>query len=68
MKVATNLAINEDLLNEALKLGGLKTKKDTVNQALEEYILRRKQKNIISLFGSIPYDADYDAKSFRKRS
>jgi len=66
--MATNLAINEDLLIEAQKIGGHKTKKATVNEALKEYIQRRKQSDIIRLFGSIEYDKDYDYKKFRSRT
>ncbi|MDI6727415.1 MAG: type II toxin-antitoxin system VapB family antitoxin [Thermodesulfovibrionales bacterium] len=63
----TNLAIDEKLLNEALKMSGLKTKKDTVNEALREFIQRRKQKDIISLFGKIEMDKSYDYKRERLR-
>ena len=45
---------------------GLPTKKDTVNQALMEFVQRRKQREITSLFGSLPQDADYDYKKGRK--
>ena len=62
----TNLAIDDDLLNEALKIGGCKTKKSTVNEALREYIMRRKQKDILSLFGKIEMHPDYDYKKERK--
>lgn len=63
----SNLLIDDDLLNLALEVGGLKTKKDTVNQALREYISRRKAADIISLFGMIEYDADYNYKEARRR-
>jgi hypothetical protein len=63
----TNLAIDEKLLEEALKVSGLKTKKNTVNEALKEFIQRRKQKDIISLFGKIEMDKSYDYKSERLR-
>lgn len=63
----TNLAIDDDLLNEALRLGGRKTKKATVTEALQEYIRRRKQRRIISLFGTIDFDPSYDYKEQRKR-
>jgi len=66
--MATNLAINEDLLIEAQKISGHKTKKATVNEALKEYIQRRKQSDIIRLFGSIEYDKDYDYKKLRSRT
>jgi len=64
--MATNLAIDQKLLEEAQKLGGKKTKKDTVNEALVEYIQRRKQKKIISLFGKVEYESDYDYKQERE--
>lgn len=65
--MATNLAINNDLLNEAKFLGHHKTKKETVNAALLEYIQRHKQEKILSLFGQIEYDPDYDYKKARRR-
>ncbi len=65
--MATNLAIDERLLSEALKAGGLKTKKATVNEALREFIQRRKQKKILKLFGSVEFDQKYDHKKGRTR-
>ncbi|MFZ3122342.1 MAG: type II toxin-antitoxin system VapB family antitoxin [Thermodesulfovibrionales bacterium] len=62
----TNLAIDEKLLNEALKLSGHKTKKNTVNEALKEFIQRRKQKDILSLFGKIEMKPSYDYKRDRR--
>jgi Arc/MetJ family transcription regulator len=66
--MATNLAINTELLETALLTGGLKTKKETVNLALKEFIQRRKNADIISMFGKIEYDADYDYKESRRGS
>jgi Arc/MetJ family transcription regulator len=63
----TNLAIDDELLEEALQLGGHRTKKATVNEALKEYIQRRKQIKILDLFGQIDYDPAYDHKEQRKR-
>jgi Arc/MetJ family transcription regulator len=65
--MATNLAINEDLLDKALELGGYKSKKDTVNAALEEFIRRRNAKELVNLFGKIEYDDSYDYKKMRAR-
>ncbi len=65
--MATNLAIDDGLLNEALKTSGLKTKKDTVNLALKEFVDRRKQLEIINLFGKMDPDSDYDYKQGRIR-
>ena len=64
--MATNLSINTDLLNEALLISGLNTKKDTVNQALTEFVQRRKQREIVDFFGTLPADKDYDYKKGRK--
>jgi len=65
--MTTSLAIDDNLLSEAQKVGGHKTPKDTVTEALKEYIQRRKQKEIIELFGKIDYDQDYNYKSSRFR-
>ena len=65
--MATNLALNPDLLIEAQKIGGFKTKKDTVNTALLEFIQRHKQLEIVKLFGSVEYDPDYNYKNKRNR-
>lgn len=61
----TNLGIDDKLLKEAQKIGGHQTKKATVNDALREYIQRRKQTRIIELFGTIDFDPDYDPKKAR---
>jgi len=63
----SNLAIDDKLLEEALKVGGHRTKKETVNEALREYISRRNQARIVELFGTIDYDRDYDYKKQRRR-
>lgn len=64
--MATNLSIDPELLHEALEVGGFNTKKETVNQALKEFVQRRKQRQIIELFGNFPADDDYDYKQGRK--
>ena len=65
--MATNLDINDDLLKNALEIGGYRSKKDTVNAALEEFIQRRLSEDVISLFGKVEYDAQYDYKELRNR-
>jgi len=66
--MATNLAIDEKLLNEAQKMSGYRTKRETVNAALDEYIRHRKQLQIINLFGKVEYAKKYNYKTARKRS
>ena len=64
----TNLAIDDQLLEEARRIGGQRTKKATVTEALEEYIQRRKQAKILDLFGTVEFDPKYDYKKQRRRS
>lgn len=66
--MATNLAIDGRLLEEALKIGGHRTKKDTVTEALNEYIRHRKQRKVLDLFGKVEFDPKYDYKKQRRRS
>jgi len=65
--MATNLAIDIKLLEEAQSISGLKTKKETVNSALKEFVSRRKQMELIDLFGKYDPDLDYNYKKARKR-
>ena len=65
--MATNLAIDMRLLEEARELARLRTKKDTVNLALKEFVNRRKQLEITKLFGTMDPDPDYDYKKARSR-
>ncbi|MGH9575501.1 MAG: type II toxin-antitoxin system VapB family antitoxin [Candidatus Acidiferrales bacterium] len=62
----TNLAIDDRLIEQAQKLGHHRTKKETVTAALDEYIQRRKQQEIMSMFGTIDYDEKYDYKRERR--
>jgi hypothetical protein len=64
----TNLAIDDALLTEAQRVGGHRTKKDTVNEALREYIQRRRQAKVVELFGTIDIDPTYDYKKQRRRT
>ncbi|MGL6339379.1 MAG: type II toxin-antitoxin system VapB family antitoxin [Waterburya sp.] len=65
--MATNLEIDNELIQEALKLGGHRTKRAVVEEALREYVQRRKQLKIIELFGTIEYEDDYDYKQQRRK-
>ena len=62
----SNLAIDDRLLAEAQRIGRHKTKKATVTAALSEYIARRKQRELVSLFGKIEYAPSYDYKRERR--
>ena len=64
--MATNLALDDRLIEEARQIGKHKTKKAAVTEALEEYIRRHKQLQILELFHDIDYDPGYDHKEQRK--
>jgi Arc/MetJ family transcription regulator len=65
--VPTNLAIDDKLLDDALRIGGKKTKRETVNDALREYIQRRKRLKALEAFGTVAMDPAYDYKKLRRR-
>jgi Arc/MetJ family transcription regulator len=66
-EMATNILIDEQLLEEARRVGGHRTNCEAVAEALREYIHRR-QANIIELFGTIEFDPTYHHKKQRRRS
>ena len=59
------MIINGTLLERALHIGGLHTENETVNAALEEFIIKRTKEDVISLFNTVEYDDDYDYKKLR---
>jgi Arc/MetJ family transcription regulator len=63
----TNLGIDEDLLEAALRAGGHRTKRETVNEALREYLQRRKRRDFKRLFGTIDFRPGWDYKKARRR-
>ena len=65
--MATNLSIDPELLDKAVKVGGGKTKKATVTKALQEFIARREQKKLMDLFGTLEWNDDFDYKHERSR-
>jgi len=65
--MATNLALDDKLIEEARRAGKHKTKKEAVSAALEEYIRRRKQLRILEAFGQFEFDPAYDYKAERQR-
>ena len=66
--MATNLDLDPELLDRALAVSGESTKKAAVTRALEEFIARREQRDLLDLFGSLHWDPAYDHKAERSRS
>ena len=67
LHMATNLSIDPDLIERALQVSGERTKKAAVTKALQEFIARRRQKELLDLFGTLEWDARYDYKAQRTR-
>ncbi len=65
--MATNLRIDNALVLKAIELGGHRTKREAVKQALVEYVQRLEQRSICSLFGTVEYDLEYNYKRQRQR-
>ena len=66
--MATNLALDDALIEEARRTGGHKTKREAVTAALDEYIRFRKQQQIVHRFGTFDFDPQYDYKAARSRN
>ena len=66
MCMPTNLAIDDRLLDQARTVGGYRTKRETVNEALREFIQRRQRLALTTLAGRVEYDPKYDYKRERR--
>lgn len=66
--MASNLKINDALLNEVMKLGKHKSKREAVDTALDHYRRSIQVEGLIKLFGTIDYDPAYDYKTQRRKS
>ena len=66
--MATNLALDPELLNRALEVSGLRTKKAAATLALQEFIAHREQGRLLGLMGTLEWDDSYDYKDERLRS
>jgi Arc/MetJ family transcription regulator len=65
--MATNLALDDRLIEEARQVGRHKTKREAVSAALAEHVKRRKQLRILEVFGTVDFDPKYDYKEERRR-
>jgi Arc/MetJ family transcription regulator len=65
--MATNLQLDEELLEEVLVRSGKRTKREAVNDALAEYVQRRKQLEILEFFGTMEFESDWDYKKERQQ-
>lgn len=62
----TNIELDDDIVDEAMRLSGAKTKKEVVHMALRELIKSKKKKDLLDLVGKVQIDVDYDYKAGRR--
>lgn len=63
----TNIDIDDKIMQDAMRAGGFKTKKETVEAALKALARQRKsQRKILELFGKIEFDPAYDHRKIRE--
>ncbi len=63
----TNIVIDDGLMKEAMALSGMRTKRDVVHRALEEFVRNLKKKDLREIWGKIQFATDYDYKKMRSR-
>ena len=61
----TNIVLDDDLLSEAIRVTGIKTKKDVVHEALRLLVATRTRKSLLDLAGKIEFAPGYDYKALR---
>jgi len=62
----TNIVIDDKLMEQALRVSGLTTKKEVVELALVEFVQRHTRKDLQELQGKIQFADNYDYKTMRK--
>ncbi len=68
LKMPTNLALDDGLIEDAVRAGNHRSKKDAVTAALREYVQAHKRGEILEWVGKVDYYDDYDARRLRDRT
>ncbi|MFI3155030.1 MAG: type II toxin-antitoxin system VapB family antitoxin [Methylococcaceae bacterium] len=61
----THIVLDDELVNEALSLTGISSKRELINLALKELVQNRQKKDLFQLAGQLELDKDYDYKEAR---
>jgi Arc/MetJ family transcription regulator len=64
-EMRTNIVLNDDLIQEAMRLAGADTKREMVDLALREFVARHRQREILALAGQGLIDPAYDVRAVR---
>ena len=62
----TNVVLDDELVNKALKLAKVKTKKELINLALREFIEHQSKMDLRELKKKVTFQEDYDYKRLRR--
>ena len=65
--MATNLHLDDRLIERARRIGRHRTKREAVTAALEAYVRHREQLRILLMEGTVEYDPRHDYKADRRR-
>ena len=65
IQMRTNVVIDDQLIDEALKISKMRTKREVIQKALEEFVKNRKKLDLKQLKGKIGFAEDYDHKKMR---
>ena len=63
----TNIVLDDNLVKEAIKLSGVKTKKELIHLALKEFVENKRRRNLLDLEGKIEFAEGYDYKQMQDR-
>lgn len=62
----TNIVLDDELVEEAIRLTGAQTKRELVRLALEELIRQRRKKDLSELAGRVSLSVEFDHKALRR--
>ncbi|HRY44368.1 MAG TPA: type II toxin-antitoxin system VapB family antitoxin [Thermoanaerobaculia bacterium] len=63
----TNIVLDDELVREASRLTGIRTKRSLVDEALRLLVRTKKRRSILALKGKIRLAEGYDHKALRER-
>jgi Arc/MetJ family transcription regulator len=66
--VRTNIVLDDELVAEAMRLTGIKTKREVVREALKHLVRAKRRKPLSELWGKIRFAPGYDYKAARRGS
>lgn len=62
----TNVDLDDELVEQAFAVTGVRTKKELLNLALQELVRLRRKKDLTELAGRIRFREDFDHKALRE--